>query len=129
MGLLKESDLVVMNRHQQLAVAKSEALSMVNAGYSAPIKQPVKVLGKKALSTLKLMLYVMNEAGFVTAYDKVVAERVAFVLAGGDLSEAQQVPEEFLLKLEREAIFECLADERTHARIEHMLKKGKPLRN
>lgn len=129
MGLLKESDVVVMNRHQQLAVAKSEALSMANAGYSAPIKQPVKVLGKKALSTLKLMLYVMNEAGFATAYDKVVAERVAFVLAGGDLSEAQHVSEEYLLKLEREAIFECLADERTHARIEHMLKKGKPLRN
>ena len=78
---------------------------------------------------MKLMLYVMNEAGFATDYDKVVAERVAFVLAGGDLSESQQVTEEYLLKLEREAIFECLADERTHARIEHMLKKGKPLRN
>lgn len=129
MGLLKESDIVVMNRNQQLSVAKTEALAMAEAGYSSPTKMPIEVLGKKALSTMKLMLYVMNEAGFATDYDKVVADRVAFVLAGGDLSESQQVPEDYLLKLEREAIFECLADERTHARIEHMLKKGKPLRN
>ncbi len=71
----------------------------------------------------------MHEGNFITDYDKVVAERVAFVLAGGDLSEPQQVPEEYLLKLEREAILECLQDERTLARMEHMLKKGKPLRN
>ena len=55
--------------------------------------------------------------------------RVAYVLAGGDLSEAQEVPESYLLRLEREAILECLQDDRTLDRMEHMLKKGKPLRN
>ena len=75
------------------------------------------------------MLYVMNEAGFATEYDKVVSGRVAHVLAGGDISEPQEVSEDYLLKLERDAIIECFQDKRTHARIEHMLKTGKPLRN
>lgn len=129
MNLLTNKDIVVMNRFDQLLIAKNQALSMVDAGYQPPHKMPIKVLGKKALSALKLMLYVMNEAGYATDYDKVVAERVAFVLAGGNLSEPQFVEEEYLLKLEREAIFECLNDSRTHARIEHLFKTGKPLRN
>ncbi len=129
LGLLRESDLVVMNRNQQLHVAKNEAIKMAQSGYQAPARDSLMVLGNKSLSVMKLMLYVMNEAGFATEYDKVVGERVAFVLAGGDLSEPQAVPESYLLKLERDAIFACLHDERTHARIEHMLKTGKPLRN
>jgi 3-hydroxyacyl-CoA dehydrogenase len=75
------------------------------------------------------MLYIMHESGFITDYDKVVAEKLAWVMSGGDLSEPQEVPEEYILKLEREIFMELLEDERTHARIEHMLKKGKPLRN
>ena len=50
-------------------------------------------------------------------------------LAGAFLSEPQEVPESYILKLEREVFLELMEDERTHARIEHMLKKGKPLRN
>jgi 3-hydroxyacyl-CoA dehydrogenase len=71
----------------------------------------------------------MHEANYVTDYDKVVSGRVANVLAGGELSEPQEVPVEYLLKLERDAILDCFKDERTHDRMEHMLKTGKPLRN
>ncbi len=126
---LKASDVIVMNRDLLLKTAKQEALNLVAKGYQAPQPENVKVLGKKALAAMKLMLYVMHEGKFITDYDKVVVERLAFVLAGGDLSEAQYVPEEYLFKLEREAILECLGDERTLARIEHLLKTGKPLRN
>jgi len=129
LGFLKASDTIVMNRDLQLSVAKEEALSMVKAGYQPPAKTDIKVLGETALSAMKLMLYVMHESKFITDYDKVVVERLAFVLAGGDLSEAQKVPEDYLLKLEREAILDCLKDDRTLARMEHMLKTGKPLRN
>ncbi len=129
MNFLQDTDLIVMNRDLLLAQAKEAALSMVEEGYLPPAKTNIQVLGETALSALKLMLYVMHESKFITDYDKVVAERLAFVLAGGDLSEAQSVPEEFLLKLEREAILNCLKDERTLARMEHMLKTGKPLRN
>lgn len=128
-GFLKDDDLIVMNRDLQLSIAKEEALSMVNAGYQPPSKSHIKVLGDKALSVMKVMLYVMSEGRYATEYDQVVSGRVANVLSGGNLSEPQEVPEDYLLKLEREAILTCLKDKRTHARIEHMLKTGKPLRN
>lgn len=128
-GYLRASDSIVMNRDLLIADAKAEARRMADAGYHPPQKSQIKVLGKKALSSLKLMLYIMHEANFITDYDKVVAEKVAHIMSGGDLSEPQEVPEDYLLRLEREAFLELLEDERTQARIEHMLKKGKPLRN
>ncbi|SMO69192.1 3-hydroxyacyl-CoA dehydrogenase/enoyl-CoA hydratase family protein [Gracilimonas mengyeensis] len=129
LGYLRPSDTIVMNRDLLIKTAKQEALNLVHAGYRSPAETSIKVLGKTALAAMKLMLHVMHEGNYITDYDKVVAERVAYVLAGGDLSEAQEVPESYLLKLEREAILECLQDERTLDRMEHMLKKGKPLRN
>ena len=129
LGYLRDSDVVVMNRDLLISNAKAEARRMVDAGYHPPEKPDIRVLGRKALGSLKLMLYIMHEANYITDYDKVVAERVAFIMSGGDLSEPQEVPEDYLLRLEREAFMELLEDERTQARIEHMLKKGKPLRN
>jgi 3-hydroxyacyl-CoA dehydrogenase len=129
LGYLRDSDTIVMNRDLLIKTAKEEAMNLVQAGYQSPAETPVKVLGKTALSAMKMMLHIMHEGKYITDYDQVVAERVAYVLAGGDLSEEQEVPESYLLKLEREAILECLQDDRTLARMEHMLKKGKPLRN
>lgn len=86
-------------------------------------------MGRTGFAALKLMTYSLFEAGFATEYDRVVAEKVAEVLTGGDLSEAQKVPEDYVLKLEREGFLELLEDQRTVKRIEHMLKTGKPLRN
>ncbi|MEX0844527.1 MAG: 3-hydroxyacyl-CoA dehydrogenase NAD-binding domain-containing protein [Balneolaceae bacterium] len=129
LGHLRNSDVIVMNRDLLIKTAKEEVINLVRSGYQSPAETPVKVLGKTALAAMKLMLHIMHEGKFITDYDKVVAGRVAYVLAGGDLSEEQEVPEYYLLKLEREAILECLQDERTVARMEHMLKKGKPLRN
>ncbi|MCW9706104.1 3-hydroxyacyl-CoA dehydrogenase/enoyl-CoA hydratase family protein [Fodinibius salsisoli] len=126
---LKDSDAVIMNRDLLIANAKAEAKRMADAGYHPPQKPSMRVLGKTALSSLRLMLYIMHEAKFITDYDKVVADKVAYIMSGGDLSEPQEVPEDYLLKLERQAFLELLEDERTQARIEHMLKKGKPLRN
>jgi 3-hydroxyacyl-CoA dehydrogenase len=129
LGYLRKSDSIIMNRDLLITNAKAEARRMADEGYQPSQKPQIKVLGNTALSSLKVMLYIMHEANFITDYDKVIAEKVAFIMSGGDLSEPQYVPEDYLLKLEREAIFELLQDERTQARIEHMLKKGKPLRN
>jgi len=129
LGYLRGSDAVIMNRDLLIANAKAEARRMADAGYHPPEKPQIKVLGKRAFSALKLMLYIMHEANFITDYDKVVAEKVAYIMSGGDLSEPQEVPEDYLLELEVEALFELFEDERTQACMEHMLKKGKPLRN
>lgn len=128
-GYLRSTDNIVMNRDLLLASAKEEARTLADLGYQPPAKPSIGVMGREGFSGLKLMLYIMHESGFITDYDKVVAEKLAWVMAGGDLSEPQQVPEDYILKLEREVFMELLEDERTHARIEHMLKKGKPLRN
>jgi 3-hydroxyacyl-CoA dehydrogenase len=128
-GYLRDSDVIVMNRDLLIAAAKEEARTLADVGYQPPAKPSIKVEGKQGLSRLKLMLYIMHEANYITDYDKVVAEKVAWVMSGGDLSEPQEVPEAYILKLEREAFWDLLEDERTQARIEHMLKKGKPLRN
>lgn len=129
LGYLRDSDSIIMHRDLLIANAKAEARRMAEAGYHPPEKPQITVLGKKALGSLKLMLYIMHEANYITDYDKVVAEKIAYILSGGDLSEPQEVPEDYLLKLEREAFLELLEDDRTQDRIEHMLKKGKPLRN
>ncbi|SMO72673.1 3-hydroxyacyl-CoA dehydrogenase/enoyl-CoA hydratase family protein [Fodinibius sediminis] len=129
LGYLGASDVIVMNRDLLIAEARAEARRLADRGYHPPAKPRVRVLGNQALSSLKIMLYIMHEGGFITDYDQVVADKIAFVLSGGDLSEPQEVPEHYLLRLEREAFMELLEDERTQARIEHMLKKGKPLRN
>ncbi|MFH5884615.1 3-hydroxyacyl-CoA dehydrogenase/enoyl-CoA hydratase family protein [Halalkalibaculum sp. DA3122] len=128
-GYLKESDMIVMNRDLLLTAAKEEAKTLADQGYRPPFRPKIKVQGREGLSGLKLMLYIMHESGWITDYDKVVAEKLAWVMSGGDLSEPQEVPESYILKLEREVFMELLEDERTHARIDHMLKKGKPLRN
>lgn len=129
LGYLRDSDSIIMNRDLLIKAAKKEARTLADTGYQPPAQTSIKVMGQKGFSALKLMLYIMHEAKFITDYDKVVAEKVAWVMSGGELSEPQEVPEEYILKLEREAFLELLEDERTQARIEHMLKKGKPLRN
>jgi len=129
LGYLRASDKIIMNRDLLIAAAKEEARTLSDLGYRPPAPPNIKVMGQKGFSALKLMLYIMHEAGFITDYDKVVADKVAWVMSGGNLSEPQEVPEEYILKLEREAFMVLLEDERTQARIEHMLKKGKPLRN
>lgn len=129
LGFLKDSDVIVLHRDLLLKTAKQEALTLALKGYRAPVEPSVLWVGQTGFSTLNVMLYIMNEAGFASDYDKVLTRKVAEVMTGGDISEAQQVPESVLLRKEREAILQCFKDERTHQRMEHMLKTGKPLRN
>ncbi|MCC5907276.1 MAG: 3-hydroxyacyl-CoA dehydrogenase/enoyl-CoA hydratase family protein [Balneolaceae bacterium] len=129
LGYLRDTDLVVMHRDLLLASAKQQARAMADAGYRPPAEPKIKLLGQTGKSVLDVTVYIMTEAKWASPYDKVLAEKVAKIMTGGDLSEAQEVPESYVLKLEREAILECFRDERTHKRMEHMLKSGKPLRN
>jgi 3-hydroxyacyl-CoA dehydrogenase len=47
----------------------------------------------------------------------------------GGVGAARAMEEQAMLDLEREVFMELCATEMTRARIEHMLKTGKPLRN
>jgi 3-hydroxyacyl-CoA dehydrogenase len=129
LGYLRDSDLIVMHRDLLLKTAKEQALAMAGTGYQPPAEPKIKLLGQTGYSALKLMIYIMKESKYISPYDQILAEKVAYVMTGGDLSEPQEVPESYVLKLEREAILELFEDDRTFKRMEHMLKTGKALRN
>ncbi|MEX0661322.1 MAG: 3-hydroxyacyl-CoA dehydrogenase/enoyl-CoA hydratase family protein [Balneolaceae bacterium] len=129
LGYLRDTDMIVMHRDLLLSTAKQQARAMADAGYRPPSEPKIKLMGQTGKSVLDVTLYIMTEAKWASPYDKVLAGKVADIMTGGDISEPQEVPESYVLKLEREAILECFQDERTHQRMEHMLKTGKPLRN
>lgn len=128
-GYLREADVVVMNRDLLLASARNVARTLADLPYEPPAPPRLHATGQTGLAALRLMAYVIGEGGFATAYDLELAMRVARILTGGELSEPQWVEESWVLRLEREEILAALADPRTHARMEHMLTTGKPLRN
>jgi len=131
LGLLqKGKDIVVVNPDRQLAIAKKHALLMAENGYTKPIeRKDIKVLGKQALGAFLVGTDQMAAGKYISEHDKKIANKLAYVMAGGDLSENQLVSEQYLLELEREAFLSLTGEKKTLERLQHMLKKGKPLRN
>ncbi len=131
MGILqKGKDVVVVNKDRQIAIAKAHAKLMAETGYTQPPKRTdVKVLGKQALGMFLVGTDAMQVGNYISEHDKKIANKLAYVMAGGDLSEATLVSEQYLLDLEREAFLSLCTERKTLERIQHMLKTGKPLRN
>lgn len=128
-GFLGPRDRIVFNRDQLIGEAKKEVLRMVDEGYTPPVKRPLKVLGEAAQGMINGELFNMQSARYVSEHDVYLARRIAFVISGGDVRTNSEIDEEVILKLERAAFVEFLGQEKSLARIEHMLKTGKPLRN
>lgn len=131
LGILqKGKDVVVVNKDRQIAMAKAHAKLMAESGYTKPVKRKdVKVLGKQALGMFLVGTDSMEAGHYISEHDKKIADKLAYVMAGGDLSEASYVTEQYLLDLEREAFLSLCTERKTLERIQHMLKTGKPLRN
>jgi 3-hydroxyacyl-CoA dehydrogenase len=130
MGYLKSSDRIVMNRFELLHVAKEEAKALNATAYRPPLHQhQIAVAGRTGIATLKAAMLNMREGGFISEHDHNIGCRVAETICGGDVDAGSLVDEQWLLDLERKNFMELLATEKTQARIEHMLKHSKPLRN
>ena len=128
--LVKGRDHVVMNKKNQISIAKQTALNMYEMGYTKPIKRTdIKVLGKQALGMMYVGADSMLAGGYISEHDKKIANKIANVLCGGELSQATRVSEQYLLDLEREAFLSLCGERKTLERIQYMLKNGKPLRN
>ncbi|MGY3793565.1 3-hydroxyacyl-CoA dehydrogenase NAD-binding domain-containing protein [Aquimarina sp. 433] len=128
--LQKGKDIVVVNKDRQIATAKAYAKLMAEQGYTQPVKRKdVKVLGKQALGMFLVGTDSMEASKYISEHDHKIANKLGYVMAGGDLSEPTFVTEQYLLDLEREAFLSLCTERKTLERIEHMLKKGKPLRN
>ncbi len=131
LGLLQHGkDTIVVNKDRQIAAAKSQAILMAEQGYTQPMRRKdVKVLGKQALGMFLVGTDSMEASNYISEHDRKIADKLAYVMAGGDLSEPTLVTEQYLLDLEREAFLSLTTERKTLERLEYMLKKGKPLRN
>jgi 3-hydroxyacyl-CoA dehydrogenase len=129
MGFLTENDRIVMNADHLISAAKRETLDLAD-GYTPPEHaNNVYAAGRTARAALEMGIKTMQWGHYASEYDGVIAGHVARILTGGDLSLPQWVPEEYLLKLERQAFMDLLKQEKTHERIEALLETGKPRRN
>ena len=130
LGYLRSSDPVVMNRCELLHVAKWQARALAETGYRPPLPaRDIPVAGRNVIATFKAHLANLLEGQYISEHDRLVTQKIAYVLCGGDLDAGTLVDERWFLELERQCFMELLATEKTQARIEHTLKTGKPLRN
>ncbi|MEW6086033.1 MAG: 3-hydroxyacyl-CoA dehydrogenase NAD-binding domain-containing protein [Chloroflexota bacterium] len=129
MNILNPQDRIVMNRSHLLAEAKKEVLHMVAAGYKPPAPELIYAAGRDALAALRIGAWMFKEGQYITEYDHHVADKLAYVMCGGELTRGQWVSEQYILDLEREAILSLFGEEKTQARMWSILQTGKPLRN
>jgi 3-hydroxyacyl-CoA dehydrogenase len=124
------NDTIIMNKNHQISIAKKQALLMSDYGYLPPCREKnIKVLGKQALGMFMVGSDTMKAGKYISNHDQKIANKIAYVISGGDLSQATLVDEQYLLDLEREAFLSLCSERKTLERIQHILKTGKPLRN
>ncbi|MFU8796611.1 MAG: enoyl-CoA hydratase-related protein, partial [Dehalococcoidia bacterium] len=130
LGYLMPHDQIVMNHDHLLHRAKRAVLALAEADYTPPRRRDeIRVPGRTGGAALDVFVYLMSEAGYITDYDVVIAKKLAHVLTGGDVDLNTLVSEEYLLDIEREAFMSLCGEEKTQARMKHMLDTNKPLRN
>jgi len=123
-------DKYVVNQDRQIAEAKSTVLEMANAGYTQPReRKDIRVLGRQGLGMVYAGAFTMYSGKYISEHDKLISEKLGYVLCGGDLSSKSKVSESYLLNLEREAFLSLLGEKKTLERIQSILTTGKPLRN
>jgi 3-hydroxyacyl-CoA dehydrogenase len=125
---LRPGDGITMNLDRLLADAKSKALELAE-NYTAPREQDIRLPGKTAVAALSLALEGFRRTGKATAHDVVVGKALARVLSGGDTDMTETLGEADLLSLECRAVLALARNPASIARVGHMLKTGKPLRN
>ncbi len=127
--LRKGFDAITVNNKRLIAEAKQDVLNLHNAGYTQPISKQVLVQGRSALGTLLVGTHSFQLGNYASEHDQLIANKLAYIMCGGDLSGPQEVSEQYLLDLEREAFLSLCGTRKTLERLEYMLKKGKALRN
>ncbi len=125
---LRPDDGITMNRDRLLADAKAKALALAER-YAPPEKQVISLPGGTALAAMSMAVDGYRRSGKATPHDVVVGKALARVLSGGNTDITETLAEEDVLELERNAFVTLVRHPATRARVEHMLKTGKPLRN
>lgn len=128
--LRKGIDAISINPDRRIADAKRKVLSIHEQGYTQPIlRNDIKVQGRSGLGPLLSGIHGMWRANYISDYDKLIAEKLAHVMCGGDLTQPTLVSEQYLLDLERETFLSLCGQKKTLERLQSILQTGKPLRN
>ena len=129
-GFLSPAARIVMNAARRVHVAKEEVLRLSSEGYLAPpVEAAIQVLGRPGAAAMKVAVKQFHDGRFISDYDAYLAQRLAHVMTGGDLSGPQIVHEDYLIDLEREVFMGLLGETKTQERITGLLLTGKPVRN
>lgn len=129
MGLLPLHTPIVMHADRRFHVARQEVIRLSEQGYLPPVATPIRVLGRGGKAALEMGVYQLHQGRYISDYDRFLAGRLAHVFTGGNLSAPQEVPESYLLDLEREVFLSLLGEKKTQDRIVGLLKTNKPVRN
>ncbi|MEQ1739977.1 MAG: 3-hydroxyacyl-CoA dehydrogenase NAD-binding domain-containing protein [Methyloglobulus sp.] len=125
---LGTNDSITMNKDRLLADAKTKALAL-SKGYTPPKPFLYPMPGKTAKVLMDMGIKAFHFIGKATDYDVIVSGQLAHVLSGGDSDFTAPLTEDDILALELEAFLALVKQPGTLARLDHMLKTGKPLRN
>ncbi|WKN45842.1 3-hydroxyacyl-CoA dehydrogenase/enoyl-CoA hydratase family protein [Tunicatimonas pelagia] len=130
LNYIRKRDRITLNKTRLLADAKEAALSLAEQGYTQPTqRKDIKVQGKGGMALFLAGIYGMRQGRYISDHDQKIAEKIAYVMCGGELSYPQMVSEQYLLDLEREAFLSLSGEKKTLERIQSLLQGGKPLRN
>nr|WP_211171018.1 3-hydroxyacyl-CoA dehydrogenase/enoyl-CoA hydratase family protein [Bacillus sp. DNRA2] len=129
LGILTYKDRTSVNKEHLLYDAKQNVLALSASGFKPRQPKKIRVVGAPGEAVMKLGIYQMKCSGYISEHDEKIAKKLAHVLAGGDIAANSYVTEQYLLDLEREAFISLCGEIKTQQRIQHMLLKGKPLRN
>jgi len=130
MGIIRNKDRISVNKDRQIIDAKAAVIELSEAGYTMPVQSKnIKVQGRSGLALFMAGVHGMRMGNFISDHDKKIALKIANVMCGGDLTSPQEVTEQYLLDLEREAFVSLTGEKKTLERIQSILTGGKPLRN
>ncbi|TCP23495.1 3-hydroxyacyl-CoA dehydrogenase [Scopulibacillus darangshiensis] len=128
-GYLRGSDKISVNNDHLLHDAKQRVIGLYNQGYQPPLSKKFPVSGEAGYAAMVMGAESMKMSGYASDHDFKIAKKLAYVLAGGLVPQGTEVTEQYMLDLEREAFLSLLGEPKTQQRMQHMLVKGKPLRN
>lgn len=127
---LRPGDHITMNKNRLISDAKAAAIRISEEGYVMPNRhEKIRVLGKTGMALFLAGINGMLMGGYISEHDALIARKIAWVMCGGDLSYPQEVSEQYLLDMEREAFLSLLGERKTLERIEAIIQGKKPLRN
>lgn len=130
MNILRPFDRVSMNRNRQISDGKRAVIELADAGYTMPLQaKNIRVQGRTGMALFMAGVQGMRMGAYISDHDAKIALKIANVMCGGDITAAQEVTEQYLLDLEREAFVSLCGEKKTLERIQSILTGGKPLRN